>query len=458
MFEKIIGYENEKAELAKFCDVITNIDYYKSLGITIPKGILLYGNPGLGKTTFAYSIIEACNRPYYVLRKNADTSQFIKNIRDTFKIAEKNAPSIILLDDMDKYGDGQTFCQEYTSLQGAIDDYKNSDIFLIATVNDFYKLPISLTRSGRFDQIIYIQNPKNKESSMITNYYLDSKHINLDPSIDRDLVGRLLNGCSCATIEVVINTAAIYSVYKRQQYIYMEDIIDAVLTIVYNRPKVYNDDRSDQEKYMLATHEAGKAIIEYLLKPEQLSFVTIREKASAIVSKKTTDADGPSYDILYDKYLDNSTKSFSEILNDIVILLSGKTCFEMKFNMYDTYSSSDTLYASILMDDIFYNTGMKSFPDVINREGARIIRNDGIVVENDTSTTMSKDDLARYCIETSRRLLADNWWTVECAINMLMQKDTLTVNDIRDIFYYRGGVVSNNQLGCVFNNLIERRN
>lgn len=103
MFDKVIGYENVKLELTRICDIIKNSDKYEKLGVSIPKGLLLYGEPGVGKTLFANSFIEECNIRQYICRKNLPNKEFINFIKQTFDDAKANAPSIILLDDFDKF-------------------------------------------------------------------------------------------------------------------------------------------------------------------------------------------------------------------------------------------------------------------------------------------------------------------------------------------------------------------
>ena len=450
MFEKIIGYENEKGELAKFCDVIININYYKSLGISVPKGIILYGEPGLGKTTFANSIIEACNVPYYVLRKNADSSQFITNMREVFEAAKNNAPSIILLDDMDKFGNGDKYAPEYTSLQGAIDDYKAYDIFIIGTVNDLYVLPASLTRVGRFDRIIKINNPISNDSYAISNYYLDSKKINIDPSINRNLLGKLFEGYSCATIETIINMAAMTSVYEHKPYITLDNIVDTILNIVYSKPKVVHDTRTWEEKYRLAIYEAGKAVVTYVLNREYLSIVTILETNSSLASKSSDGKLINSSLKLDDKFYNYNRKSFNDRLNDITINLAGKTCFEMKFNTVSTDAIEDLLIAHELVNDL--NIDIDSYvPNVIIRESTPKLV-DGQLQYTKNNNKITDYDIYEYCIGYAKNILSMNWYYVEYIAELLMNKITITICDIDAIM--SGNVYTRNN-NSIFNNLIE---
>lgn len=454
MFEKIIGYENEKGELAKFCDVIININYYKSLGISVPKGIILYGEPGLGKTTFAYSIIEACNVPYYVLRKNAGSSQFISNMREIFEAAKNNAPSIILLDDMDKFGNGDKYAPEYTSLQGAIDDYKSYDIFIIGTVNDLFVLPNSLTRVGRFDRVIKINNPISNDSYAISNYYLDSKKINIDPSINRNLLGKLFEGYSCATIETIINMAAMTSVYEHSPYITLDNIVDTILNIVYSKPKVIHDTRTWEEKYRLAIYEAGKAVVTYILNREYLSIVTILETNSSLAISKSSDAKISKYSYTdNNKFLNYNRKSFNDRLNDITINLAGKICFEMKFNTISTDAINDLLTAHMLVDDL--NLDIDSYvPNVIIREGTPKMVNGELQYTKNNDNTITTKDIYEYCIGYAKNILAMNWSYVEYIANLLMNKTTITICDI-DAIMNGDMYIRKNNSKSIFCNLIQ---
>ena len=438
MFEKIIGYESEKRELSRFCDAIINTEYYKSLGITIPKGILLYGDPGLGKTTFAYSMIEACGRPYFILRKNADTVQFIENMRNIFEEAKNAAPSIILLDDVDKFGNGEHFAQEYTALQGAIDDYKQYDIFIIATANDFFAMPVSLTRTGRFDAILKIEKPKGTESGMISNYYIDSKSINIDPKVNRDTIGKLLDGSSCSTIEVVINTAAMYAAYDRSPMITMDHFVNAIMSIVYLKPMDKHDTRTYQEKYVNAIYNAGKGVLQFLLTPEKFKFVTIRQTSYDAITDRNN-AKNP----IDHKFDFNGELNLVDIFKFVTIGFAGKLAYEMMFNMYCTGAISD--FYDDLMDIQFMLSiaiGRDSGMMGMNYGSSSIDSNIPTVIQEDQMDKMlgketpklSQDYIIKNAGEYAKSLLFQNWKFVIDVANTLMNiKDVLIYDDLVNI-------------------------
>ena len=425
MFDKIIGYEKEKLELIKFCDAIVNSQYYKSLGINIPKGIMLYGEPGVGKTTFANSVIEYCNVPYYILRKNADTATFINNMNEIFEKAKESAPSIVILDDMDKYGNGDRFSQEYTALQGAIDNYKQYDIFIIATVNDVYVLPPSLTRSGRFDMGIKIDNPRGQESSLISNHYIDTKNLNISPDVDRNIIGRLLEGCSCATIEVVINTAARYAAFERHNFITMNNFVEAILAVAYNRPPI-QDSRTIQKKYEDAIYNTGKGLVEFILEPNEFKFITIRPKNYSIIS----DSKNVAKD--YMKYY-SANKNITESFKDVTVLLSGKLAYEMKLGIplsgsYDTYYND--------MDDIggIISSVVTETKSLIGVDIPSGLNEDGVAKELGIDTSLTPESFVKNATDVARNILVTNWSLVEAIANTLVTtQDTLLITDIERI-------------------------
>ena len=177
-FDKVIGYESVKKEIIRVCDVVKNGEKYRKLGVKLPNGLLLYGRPGLGKTLIANCFIEESGRKSYVCRKDLPRDEFIKYLKDTFDKAKENAPSIILLDDFDKFANqDKDHCnaEEYITIQSCIDDIKGYDVFVIATANELSLVPDSLLRAGRFDSIIEITKPKGDDIEKIIRYYLTSK-------------------------------------------------------------------------------------------------------------------------------------------------------------------------------------------------------------------------------------------------------------------------------------------
>ena len=210
--DKIIGYSNIKCELRQIADTLKNRDAYEKLGVSSPRGLLLYGEPGVGKSLMASAIIEESGRKAFICRKDKPNGDFVKHIKEIFDKAADNAPSIVFLDDMDKFTNGDERhpdAEEYVTVQSCIDEIRSrgKEVFVLATVNNIRNLPRSLYRAGRFDRIIEVEAPRGKDAEDIVAYYLSNKKF--VENIDTKTIARIMNGRSCAELETVINEAGL---------------------------------------------------------------------------------------------------------------------------------------------------------------------------------------------------------------------------------------------------------
>lgn len=291
-FDKIIGYENIKEELMQITDVLTNSDVYFNLGVAPPSGLLLHGEPGLGKTLMAQCLINACGRYTVTCRKDQPDGDFTKHIKNCFKKAAENAPSILLLDDLDKFSnsdDKRCDTEEYVTVQSCIDEVKGKNVFVLATVNDIRKLPGSLYRAGRFDRIIKITPPTGEDAAKIIKYYLSKKKFRVEP--DPQFIADVLGGCSCAKLETVINEAGIYAGAERSDMITTEHFIRAAMYIVFNVHENCYSNNADLCKSLndanncsaqRVYHEAGHAVVSEILDPGSVTIVSVLGGARSV--------------------------------------------------------------------------------------------------------------------------------------------------------------------------------
>lgn len=328
LFKNIVGYDNTKKTLERLIDVLNNQEKYKKLGSTIPHGLFLYGPPGLGKTTFSKEILKNVNRKTYTIRKTKSDGSFIDYMTNIFNKAKENQPSIILLDDLDKFAedDNTKNAEEFVTVQSLIDNIKNEDIFVIATANNRHILPDSLLRSGRFDIKIEIDYPTRKESFDILKHYLKNKKIDKDVNIKN--ISYILECRSCADFEKVCNQAGIYAGFKNKEKIGNNELLRAALELSYD---TNIEELNKEDKYALNTayHEAGHAIVGECLEPGSISFISI--------ARTDSETKGITKYHKNDNYFDDIT--FME--NRIITLLAGKAATEIIYNKCDTGTESD---------------------------------------------------------------------------------------------------------------------
>ena len=275
-FDKIIGYESVKNELYQIIDMFKNREMYQKMGANLPKGVLLYGAPGMGKTMLAQALIEECNVKTFTVKKNKDGKSSLLEITKTFDLASKEDESIVFIDDLDKFSDSNEYDvddEAFVAVQAGIDSVKNKNVLVIATINNYRKLPTSLKRNGRFDRKIGLRSPTNEDAAKIIKYYLQSKSV--DKNLNYEDVSKMISYTSCADLETILNESAIYATYARKDNIDIEDIVKAYLRDQYNIPDE-NTKCSDEETEITSLHEAGHAVIGEAIKQGSVGFISVQ--------------------------------------------------------------------------------------------------------------------------------------------------------------------------------------
>lgn len=335
--DKIIGYSGLKRELCQIADTLKNRDVYKKLGVSSPRGLLLYGEPGVGKSLMASAVIEKSGRTAFTCRKDKPNGDFVKHIKETFDKAAENAPSIVYLDDMDKFANGDERhpdAEEYVTVQSCIDEVKGKEVFVLATVNNIHNLPRSLRRAGRFDRVIEVSAPHGKDAENIIAHYLGSKKF-VD-GVDVKTISRIMDGRSCAELETVINEAGLYAGYERAEYITMEHFLEACMRTIFNvAAKSIDDDDyyvalTDSKNIIsqIVYHEAGHAVVSEVLCPESVTLVCVYSR-------------GGGHGGFTDYYNDRSTTPLYWSKSRIVGSLGGMAAVEQVFGIFDAGNNRD---------------------------------------------------------------------------------------------------------------------
>ena len=332
--EKVIGYDSIKETLRQIADVLKRPEAYKEKGVSMPRGLLMESAPGLGKSLMASILMEESGRKSFVFRRINEGNTFLGEMKDIFDVAKEEAPSILRLEDLNLYVESNSpYAPEWACLQACIDETSNADIFVIATTNDTRYMPQSLLRPGRFDYILNLNPPLGKTAENIVSYYLRDKNLAKDVQIS-DIV-KAMPQVSCATLETVMNLAAINSVYRDHAHVQKEDIIDALLKVVYNLRKA-DCEEDPQEHQMIAVHEAAHAVVGEVLHSGSIGIITIRGSHGAIGGMESGFA-------VY-------AKSEEEFQDEIIKTLAGKAGTALIYGIMDIRAAADIKKADQLLD------------------------------------------------------------------------------------------------------------
>ena len=411
-FKSIVGYKAIKLELSRILDQLTNPEKYAALGVTEPHGLLLHGVPGVGKSTVAQCLVEACGRTAFVCRKDKSNGDFVNEIVRVFDEAAVAAPSVVLLDDLDKFAnEDERHCdsEEFVTVQACIDKVKDKRVFVVATANNMRKLPNSLTRPGRFDHILQFDCPDGQDAEDIVAYYLSKKTYVADMDVKR--IARLLEGKSCAQLETVVNQAGAYAAFDGRTQVEMKDMIKAILRIVFEAPESFTQDLSTLP--LTACHEAGHALVAELLQPDSVNLVTVLNHdsyAAGIISLHREEG-----------YFHH--KKMME--NRVMCLLAGKAAIEVCYGTVDPGANEDLKRAFDIVHrfvDHYCSYGFDQFvfdaypsTGVLDRRDSRVA-----------------SEMEHYYART-KQLIIDNREKLDKLTSRLIEEKTLMGDQVQEI-------------------------
>ena len=379
-FENVIGYEDIKRELRPICDMIADPKPYRAVHAHVPHGLLLYGQPGVGKTMMATALMEESGRPYYILRRDRPKDDFLAELRRVFTAAAENEPAIILLDDLDKFPEDDDSREEFATLQACIDGLGNHEVFVLATANDVSEMPASLKRAGRFDRQIKVRVPKSEESEKIIAHYLEGR-AELSPLQNEDLA-MMLTGKSCAELETLMNEASIRAGFRKQAKVTFSDILEAFLSVPVGEDAFSAYPEIPDE---VPWHEAGHLVMMELLNPGSAGFAALGSSAGD---------DSAGFVIRH------SLPSTEE--QEVMISLAGKAACELEFGSAAGGARSDIRRASEGIRSLLRSSGSGNYP--VFNPNPRLSNSDSWRFEEETRL---RSEMERLLIET-RKLLAKN--------------------------------------------------
>ncbi len=403
-FDDIYGYEPIKKLMTKLVYMAKHPEDLAKVGSRMPRGILLHGIPGVGKTMMAKALIHEMGRTAYILRKTEGGNAFIKTIGNVFKEAAANEPSVVLFDDMDRFSSGAGYTPEFTAIQAGIDSVSDRDVFVIATVNDMDRFPDSLCRKGRFDYTITVSVPEISESPQIISRFLKDKV--LAPDINLVTVARLLDGYTCADLASVLNEAGLNAACAGRDIIGMEDLVSAILTGVFELDAITTI--SDTDRTETAYHEAGHAAVAMLRNPGSVTIASICSGAGTTKGFVETMREEPSYDYF---------------ISQIMCSLAGRAALELKFGHKDIGCADDVSKAVKKITRLVNDCCVSGLKFAYLGRG---MDSDESMRNKNTETVRILED----CYSETKTLLTLNWDLVERIAHGLIERDTLICDDL----------------------------
>lgn len=341
-FQDVAGIKEVKDELIEIIDYLKNPQKYQSLGISLPKGVLLVGPPGVGKTMIAKAVAGEANVPFFYQSGSSFVQIYVgmgaKRVRELFSKAKANAPSIVFIDEIDAVGkargEGRNDEREATlnELLTEMDGFEeNNSVIVIGATNNIEVMDEALLRSGRFDRRIYIDLPDLEERIQIFQIYLQNKKYNLDLSE----ISKMCVGFSGAMIASVVNESALNALRRGSQSIELQDIIDVKDKVALGKKKILAF--SEEEKDILALYQSAKAVSAYCL---DVDFDKVTLVSDFIID------------------MDKEILSKSEMNNRIKVYLSGIIALEIIRNEKYTNAKEDIKKAKNIAEEMSVLYGM----------------------------------------------------------------------------------------------------
>ena len=411
-FDRIIGYKSIKRELITLADMMKNGPKYTKLGVKLPRGILLCGEPGVGKTLMANCLLEESGRNVFVLRKDKPNGDFVNAIQEMFVEAKKHQPSIVLLDDLDKFSSdphAHSDAEEYVLVQTCMDDTGEDDVFVVATANRASKLPHSLLREGRLGRTIDVLSPKGKDAVEIIRHFLAQKAFVGEVNVED--VAKMLDGDSCAMLEEVINEAGIYAAAEGKDLIDADDLLRGILRAKFCAPESIDEVPLHMQE-RVAYHEAGHTVVAEMLERGNVTMTSIA--AHNGYARGVTD------------YYQDETywSDFTRMEHRVLALLGGRAATEIVYAKPDVGASRDIERAFDVVERFVDHDGVAPFDcyeredggsDALNRKDKRIA-----------------SEVEKYYAQ-AKRILVENRPLLDAVAKELLAKKTLLASDIKRI-------------------------
>ena len=438
-FADVAGEDEAKENLQEIVNYLHDPKKYEEIGASMPKGILLVGPPGTGKTMLAKAVAGESNVPFFSISGSEFVEMFVgmgaSKVRDLFKQAKEKAPCIVFIDEIDaigqkrnsgQFGGNDEREQTLNQLLTEMDGFEgNTGVIILAATNRPDSLDPALTRPGRFDRRVPVELPDLKGREEILKVH--AKKVKIAPGVDFNTVARMASGASGAELANIVNEAALRAVRAGRKSVTQADLEESIEVVIAGYQKK-NSILTDHEKCIVAYHEIGHAL------------VAAKQSNSAPVQKitiipRTSGALG--YTMQVDEgnhYLMNK----AELENKIATLTGGRAAEEVAFNSITTGASNDIEQATKLARAMLTRYGMSDEFDMVALE---TVNNQ--YLGGDTSLACSAQtqreidqkvvELVKIQHEKAIRILTENRAKLDELAQYLYQKETITGEEFMDI-------------------------
>lgn len=426
-FDDIIGHDEIIDDIKFITKLIQNPKIGDKVGVQIPKGILLSGSPGCGKTLIAKAIAGEAGVPFLYQNASSFVDRFVgmgaKHVRDLFKLAKKCAPCVVFIDEIDAVGldrDQNKGTSEHDQTIDALlqemDGFSGREgVFIIAATNRPDSLDKALVRAGRFDRQITISPPRDwRIRKEMFDHYL--KKFAVSEDVDTENISKQVSGFTGADIAAVCNEASIVAVMRDKDSIDRECIEEAI------DKKIFKGNRSkkahfEKDREIIAYHEAGHAVMSYLL-GESIARASIQSTVSGIGGV-----------VFNGDKEDGMLLTKLEFENKICICFAGRASEELKFKSVTTGASNDIIQATEIMTMYIEQFG---FDDNFGLVNMTILNKNRLIADSEITSKIS--DMSKSLYAKCKNLLEENYNLVEILANKLLEVETLSGPEIDELF------------------------
>mgnify|MGYP006068173871 FL=1 len=441
-FDDVAGVDEEKEELQEIVEFLKNPKKYTDMGARIPKGVLLVGHPGTGKTLLAKAVAGEAGVPFFIISGSDFVEMFVgvgaSRVRDLFDEAKRKAPCIVFIDEIDAVGR-----QRGAGLGGGHDEREqtlnqllvemdgfsaNEGVIVLAATNRPDVLDKALLRPGRFDRQIVVSNPDVKAREQILEVH--SRKKKLADDVDLKTIAKNTSGFSGADLENVLNEAALLAARRNLDRIGMAEIEDAMVKVTMG-PEKRTRVRSDKEQKLVAFHEAGHAVVSRFLPTQdpvhQISIVP-RGMAGGYTMYRPTE--------------DKSFMSRTEMVENIISLLGGRVAEKLVLDDISTGASNDIERATKIARDMVTKYGMSERIGTItlgqNQEEVFLGRDFAQSKEYSEETANIIDEEVKSIIDFAYKkaaeILQSNMDKLNTVANILLEKEKIDGEEFDQIF------------------------